>query len=182
MARKDVTFNLKPLDRFMGKLKRGTGTPVLARMFRQWEARWLAQNRRQFVENSRGGGAWAPLAPSTIARRRPPARGRGRGRGGARAARVVAILRDTNTLYGALTLGATGNVSRLMRFGIRCGIGGPGRHPKAKVTVGQLANWHHVGAGNLPERPVINPPTPPTINGFASDAKRAIQQMGRESK
>jgi len=63
-------------------------------------SRWLRERFRVF---SHGGGNWAPLAPSTVARKK------------ARHARGYSplILRDTHTLFRALTPGNPGNFIRI---------------------------------------------------------------------
>lgn len=175
---------------------RQPSAPEWAGMRRAWGVRYSAFSKRKFVANSRGGGDWPPLAPSTIAARRGPQPGRGRtagtgprrgrrapgrapARGGRSAGRSVAILRDTGRLFQALNLAAAGNYMRDIPGGIRFGIVGGG-HGGAN-SIGQIARWHHTGAGHNPVRRILYRPDGPTLNGMRGDMRRAIAAVKARS-
>lgn len=197
-----VTVDLKGLERGRAILAEGlaggggTANPLRAG-FHQAAKRYEAFTRRRFNQYSRGGGDWAPLTVATIRARnarlagKPKRRGstnagfsslarkQRRGRtvalvaapGGAR----VSILRDTGTLFGALTIGAQGNDTRDIPNGIRYGLGGPGRHPGGP-TIAQIAAWHDQGAGHNPRRQILADPDQPTFNGMVRDVAEGVRQ------
>lgn len=172
MARSKTKLNLKPLDAFMRGVKRAPPGGPIDRVYRQWGARYLAFTRRRFAKQSRGGGDWTPLKPATIKRRR-----KGKGKGAS-----AAILRDTSTLFGALTIGAPGNLFKRIRKGIRVGFGGPARYVKGKgghATITRIAQWHQEGKGNLPERKILVEPDAATVRRMMGDAKRGFTRLGR---
>lgn len=111
--------------------------------------------QERFVRLSRGGGEWAPLK-----------RKRKRGR------KVrAAILRDTSTLFKVFSpaLGQLGQLQKDLINGVRVGFGGPAKHPKAKMTVAELAEIHHFGKGNVPVRKLLVDPSSmavKTMTGF----------------
>ena len=142
--------------------------------FIQAAARYLGFTRRRFITYSRGGGSWPPLKKSTIRKRR-----KGRGSGS------PAILRDTSTLLTSLGQGAPGNVISRTTNGIAVGIGGSARHGKRGRTIGQIAEFHQIGAGNLPVREVI--PGPDDIEkqvqaGWVRDANAAIGKILKQAE
>lgn len=65
-----VTFDVSGADRLAAFLGGGDVNGAMTNMLHQWGARYLAFTRRRFVQHSRGGGDWKPLAPSTIRARR----------------------------------------------------------------------------------------------------------------
>jgi len=178
-------------------------------MFKQWASRYLGYTRRRFAENSRGGGDWPPLAPSTVlARAYRQTRAYRRAHGGrVRAtkewwklprwrtakigrgvmAQIVAIspsiLRDTGILFNALGEGAPGCLVRRRPNGIEVGIAGPAPHStpnnKSRATIAQIAMYHDQGMGNYPRRRIIWPPDEQTRAGMRVDAKRCLQLLAR---
>jgi len=160
-----VKVDLSPLAKFTRAIRRAElvddpGNPF-AIMFKQWGARYLAFARRRFVKMSRGG--WPRLK-----RARRHRRGR---------RERAAVLRDTGTLFGALTPGAPGNEFRRIPRAIRVGYGGPHRHPKGRATIADIASFHQTGAGHLPKREIIVPPDQRTIRGMIRDGKRALRRL-----
>jgi len=154
-------------------------------VLKQWGARYRRYARREYVENSRGGGRWPRLHPSTIRRRR-----KGQGSGPA-----AEILWDTGTIIGALDfkfqrkagqlqdyLRARGVGGRAKFEGVRVGFGGPGRHPVAKRPVAMLAEAHHSGLGHLPERPIITEPDTRTLDGMGNDVERRWRTITRRTR
>jgi len=168
---KHAYFHVKGLERFARKVK--SDSPEMQAVFRQWGSRYLAFVRRRFAANSRGGGDWKPLARSTVKARRGGRKGR---------KRRVAILRDTGTLFNALTVGMPGNLYRLIRHGIRVGFSGATRHPKGKATIRDIAHFHDTGAGRLPKREILVPPDDPTMEAMKQDLKRGLGRLGKASE
>jgi len=162
-------LNLRPLSRMLGWLSRGSH-PEMQRCFRQWGAIYSAFARRRFLRNSGGGGDWPALAPSTIEGRR-----RGNRAGGS-----TQILRDTGTLYNALTIGAPGNKCQVVGDGVIFGFGGGSGHPGGGTIAG-IAKAHETGAGHLPERTIIVQPDRDTVDRMGVQLKQAIERMGRRA-
>ncbi len=164
-------FNLRKLQRFKRLINQGSNGP-LRPVFKQWGVRYLAWTKRTFIEKSRGGGNWPPLKAATMARRR---------RGGASAA----ILRDTGTLFRALTPGNPGNLFEFIRGGVRGGVrvgfGGAARHPAGKATISDIARFHNSGEGRLPKRQIIYEPNKPLVLRMMNDLSRGIDRIGRST-
>lgn len=162
--------NFTGMEEIARKLKaagRGSRSPSneFVAMYKKWGVRYSAFVRRRFVKFSRGGGNWAPLKASTKKARR--------GKGG-----LVAILRDTGTLFGALTIGSPGNVGKNIPNGYEFGFGGGGSHPEGRMTIVRLAEIHQKGARsrNIPARPIIVQPDSPTNRGMLIDVKKAFNR------
>lgn len=165
---------MRPLNRIVrqlhasakqtGNVRSRTGRDPWDTMYRQWSFRYSGFVRRRFNQLSRagGGGGWAPYAKST--RRR-------RGRKD-----KASMLRDTSTMFGGLTVGAKGNITKRIKNGVRFGFGGNDRHPEGKLTIARLANIHHGGSRrrNIPARPIIVGPDGQTRRGMLQDARRAF--------
>ncbi|MEM7227253.1 MAG: hypothetical protein AAF432_00415 [Planctomycetota bacterium] len=157
----------------------GSGSPVRA-MLRQWGTRYARQVRSDFDRNSKGGGDWQRLRPSTV---------RGRRKGGARRGGVTrvrgkrqrrsAILVDTGLLKAGLRRGQPGNLFRDVPRGIRVGFT-ENRHPGGK-SYAQIADYHHRGAGRLPRRRIFRKPDSTTAQGMKRDARGALRRMMREN-
>jgi len=186
--RRSVKINLAPLQELTRRLQAAPIGGAVDTMLRNWGRRYLGFTRRRFVRYSRGGGDWPPLSPATIAQRRGPKRRRKKRKthGTATTTRgsagVVAILRDTGTLFNALTIGAPGNLFERVGKGINVGFGGPARHPKGGEAIASIATKHQFGdpAQHLPQREILVEPDQATIDGFVEDAKRAVARLGSE--
>lgn len=157
-----IGFNLGKFDRFVQKILANCRTPYWKPMFRLWGTRYLSDTRRRFQINSRGGGDWESLAPSTIQARRAgrTARKRRTGRGYRKtgpAASSVAILRDTNTLFGALSIGGRGNLFKYLCYGVRVGFDGKVKHEEGgRASIRDIAIFHQKGEGSLPKREILH--------------------------
>jgi hypothetical protein len=169
-----VKMNLKPLERLVSKIERGSGP--LRDVYLQWAARYRSYARRRFARAGRGGGVWTPLAESTKRarnRKRKAARGH-------KGPRHHTILRDTDTLFNALDpqIEQAGSLRQLLRKGIRVGYGGSSRHPKAtRLTIARLAEIHHRGLGRVPARPIIVKPDKRTLDGMVRDLHRGLKRI-----
>jgi hypothetical protein len=96
----------------------------------------------------------------------------------------TSILIDTGTMFKALSkefLGSPGQLQQNVPFGIRVGYGGPGRHPKGKATVFDIASFHQRGEGHLPKREIVVAPEPRTVSTMRSVMERAIRELSRET-
>jgi hypothetical protein len=175
-----VKVDLSGLKRFSAAVSadlRGSGNGPIRVALRQWGARFRAYIRERFVEFSRGGGDWAPLADSTKRKRRGP-------RKGAKGARTYSILRDTGTLLNAVDptfSGKPGQLQEDIPFGIRVGYGGPARHPKGKATIADIAAFHQVGSGTLPCRKIIVAPSAGVQQQMKSDMQKAVDALARQA-
>ena len=65
---------------------------------------------------------------------------------------TVSILRDTGTLFNALSINNPANIQRKRGPVFEFGIGGSMAHPNGKATVGRIASYHQNG-GTMPNRP-----------------------------
>lgn len=188
-----VTTDLGPLKTTRQALaagfsRGGSVPPAFVTMRTLWGRRYESFIRRRFDRFSRGGGDWPPLSPRTIRARRPAARhkrartvtkGRNASKG-VGVGRTVSILRNTGTLFGALTIGAAGNAFRHTPGGIAFGFKG-GKHPGG-TTIAQIAAWHNSGAGNNPRRRILVQPDTVTLKQMRGDLNRAIQQTMRDAR
>jgi hypothetical protein len=89
----------------------------------------------------------------------------------------ISILRDTGTLFDALSPQFAGNPGALedhIPFGVHVGYGGPGQHPKGRATVADIASFHQVGGGRLPRRMIIVPTPAATAEQMRQDMDRGI--------
>lgn len=166
-----VKVDLRGLRKFESTVKKlsspGSGSPLRRAMI-QWGAIYRSEMQERFVRNSSGGGDWPPHAASTRKRRGPQA----------------LILRDTGVLLMAFNPRFQGNPGALQKdipFGVRVGFGGNKKHPKAKIPVAQLAQWHQIGAGALPIRTLVVNPSKKTIIKMAKVAQRALSEAAREA-
>ena len=130
----------------------------------------------RFDRFSRGGGNW----PAT---RRSDTRKRRRGRpikGVDGRKRNAFILRDTHTLMKSLSpvfRNLPGQYQRLVGKSIEVGIRG-GKHPKAKITVGELAEIHQLGLG-VRVRKIVVQPDAATRSLLVADLKKTIKSYVR---
>ena len=165
----------KIVKRIENDFKGTGGTPAAragANALRAMGVVYAAQTQRQFNTNSKGGGFWRPLAASTVAQRRGPAKGRRkstRHKKRSVTGRKVSILRDTGLLFRSFGPGTHGNLLEvdLQNASVDYGVSGSVSH--GGVTFGQLAQIHHLGLGHVPARPLLNDPTDST--------KRRIEQI-----
>ena len=151
---------LKAMGRELGLGLRGTAPGPIRKAFKQWGFRFRSFLQQRFVKYSRGAG-WPPLK-------------RKRKRGSLAEA---AILRDTNTMFMALDpsfKGLPGQMEVNEPYGILAGYGGPHRHPKAGISVADLAAIHDQGLGNVPKREIIVTPPSNVVSAMADDMQRAL--------
>jgi len=170
-------LDLRPLDRVVRDVRAacqraGTIEPM-DRLFSLWGVRYLAFAKRRFSTFSRGGGDWPPLRRARRRVARPTWSG----------PRKHAILVDTGTLFGALDIGAPGNLYRRTSGGFEVGFGGPARHPKGRLTIARLAAIHNQGLPPVPRRQIIVLPDSQTAKGMKADAVAMAQKtMARYGK
>lgn len=164
MAKK-TGVDLKRFDRIVDQIRGKKQTPEVQAAYKKWGFRYLAWTRRKFIENSSGGGDWKPL--------------KNKRKRGAKA--LAKILRDTGTLFKALTVGAPGNLHKLIKNGVSVGFGGPAKHPEGKATIADIARMHQNGEGNLPKRQILHRPDTGLIRQMIEDLRRAIEKLGKKS-
>ena len=167
-----VKINMEGLKRFRSRLSddiRGSSNGPVRAAFRQWAARYRAFIQERF--HAKGNGSWRGLDKKTKNRK---------GRGGESAA----ILIDTGTILNAMrpTFGKPGGIQQDVPFGITVGYGTPARHPKGSATIADIAHFHHSGAGNLPVREIIVPPSAAVQRQMAEDMNRALIRLGEATK
>lgn len=165
-----VKISLPGLKKFAQLIK--TNSPVVQTILKQWAARYRGFIQKRFAVYSKGGGDWAPLAASTIARRR-----KGKGKG------TIAILRNTGLLFAALAPVFANKPGAFEKYGmlsVTVGYGGPQKHPGSSVTIADIASFHQVGGPNLPQRKIIVPPDADTLDGMSKDAERNLNKAGHD--
>jgi hypothetical protein len=170
MIEATVKVSLVGLKKFKGVISEGG--PAVTKFLTQWAARYRGFIQLRFSKFSKGGGDWAPLAESTIL-----ARTKGRGSG------KPAILRDKGFLFAALAPPFTsvpGALEKYDKLSVEVGYGGPGGYPDSSVTVADIASFHQVGGGRLPQRKIIVPPDQTTLDGMAKDAERSLNNDAKE--
>lgn len=189
-------FNLKGFEGFEREVSKGIKKTVssgaasgaggggnpMDNLFKQIAARYLAFIRRRFVKFSRGGGDWKDLARSTKLARRHKFKKKGRRRSKHLIGKTLelgrfAILRDTSTMFNALSLGSPGNLYKKIRHGIRVGFGGPARHVGGKATIADIAGFHNKGKGKLPKRRIIVEPDASLHEKIKRDLHRALNKV-----
>lgn len=154
----DVRFNLRPLLSIKNMFV--LFSPARRIIFKQWAFIYRTFARRRFNIYSRGGGDWPPLAASTIKRRRTGKRVRKIGR-------RISLLRDTGTLYAALSprfRSSPGALEKMLDDGIEVGFGGTHKHPGGKATIADIASFHNEGTRIIPERKIIDDPDQPSLD------------------
>lgn len=168
-------------DRINTDLRAGgqiTGGSPINNAIKQWAVRYRSFIQERFLIFSRGGGNWAPLSKATIKARRGSRKGK-------RKNFVAAILRDTGTLFNALSpefSGKPGAMELTIPFGVRVGYGGPAMYTKKHrgiATIADIANFHQIGAGHLPKREIIVTPDQHTLELMAQDMERAIGKLNQ---
>lgn len=165
----NVIIRLKGLKQFKSDVTQNQSEGPIRTAIRQWGFRYRGAMQERFVKFSRGGGNWPPLKYK-------------RKRGERKRA---AILRDTNTMFGALNpafISAPGQYQEDISWGIKVGYGGPSGYVKGKsaATVADVAEFHQTGAGHLPVRKTIVIPEPRVINSMANDMQRALIKLGKQ--
>lgn len=186
----DVTIDNSAMLKFFGELEAGiAGAPgPIDTFFKLFAAEYLVFVQRRYDRFSRGAGDWAPLAASTIKKRRRGKGGRSRAaiqalraRGGA-AKGGVAILKDTGTLRAALVQGGPGNVIRRITNGIEIGIEG-GSAAEPPLTLGALAQIHNEGLGNNPKRVILPTDLPRSLERRIEVLiTQALFDLGRQAE
>ena len=178
-----VNVDFRGLERFSAEIKRGLASPAKGNPIRnaldQWGVRYLAFTKRRFVKFSRGSGDWPALKEATVKRRKRPkgktARSKTRRTGGR-----VAILWNTKTLLGGLDIGNAGNLFKHLLHAVRVGFSGTKRHPGGRASVADIAAFHNLGEGDVPQRAILVKPDQPTINGMQRDMARAFGRLLRK--
>lgn len=175
-----IAIDLSRLKKFRNALSSdlsGASQGPVRQALSQWAARYRGFVQERFDAFSKGGGDWPPLSPATIKARRKgkkPKKGK---------AAKVAILRDTGTLFAALTpqfVGAPGAVERHVPFGVVVGYGGNASHPNAPLSIAQLAAVHDQGLGNVPQRKILVPPSEHVKSLMIGDMDRALDKLVKE--
>lgn len=186
-------FDLRKFHKFRRIVNAGSRGPFKP-MFNRWGVRYLSWTRRMFVEKSRGGTAdgvsWPKLKYVTY--RRASGTNLRRTRGGtrhgrrsqsriktSRASGSVAILRDTGTLFKALTPGSPGNLFKYLWDGVRIGFGGPAKHPDGRATIRDIAVFHDTGKGNLPKRQILHRPNQDLVRKMMRDYSYYMNRIGK---
>ncbi len=153
------------------ELRTTTASGPVRDALKKWAARYRSFAQLRFDRFSKGGGNWKPLAPSTLRRRR---------KGKRKNVRKATILRDTGTLFAALDPTFTSRPGQLetnIPFGVTVGYGGPGRHPKGRATIADIASFHQEGGPHLPKRELIVGPDSKTLTAMADDMITAFRKL-----
>lgn len=159
-----VTVNKDPVKRKLETVVRRTEAPD--QEYLKW-LRLAAQRLRsfwfrRFDRFSRGGGNWK----STKRRK------------GSKRKRKPRILVVSQTLLKALSpimRGLAGQWESIRGNTIQTGYGGSARHPKAGMTVRNLARIHDQGMGIVPQRRIIVNPDSRTRELIRNDAERILK-------
>ena len=168
-----IQVDTEKMDKFLASAKadlQGSGQGPIRRAMRQWSVRYFAFILRRFNIFSRGGGDWAPLAPSTKAARRKASK-----KNNKRGWRIFSILLDDGILRGALFPGSqTGKMDADIVSGVRVGFSEIGKH--GKTTINNIAQYHQSGGPNLPKREIIVHPDQKTADAMSNDLARGMQR------
>lgn len=158
-----IEHNMKEL---VSKLTLDPSNPYVREMYEAWGIVYRSAMQARFDTYSRGGGDWAPLKESTLKRKR---------RGG----KSASILRDTNTLFTALSPqpGARGQHIQLLADGIEIGFSTSSPHPAGNgASVADIAGFHHYGGimGVPPQREILVKPDAETEARITEVTERAL--------
>ncbi len=170
-----TTINVRGMKRMEREIRQGlrsTAPSPIRDAFKQWGFRYRSFSRERYDRFSKGGGNWKGLTEGTKKQRRGE---------GERAS----ILRDKNTLFMVFNptfKHLAGQYEKGVPFGVVVGYGGPARHPEAKMTVAKLAEIHHGGLGNNPERKLVVEPKDFLKRQMAGDMERAITKIIKASQ
>jgi len=93
-------------------------------------------------------------------------------------ARKFAILRDTGTLFNALSIGAKGNLCEVTKNGVTYGFTGA-RHNDDDLTIRELAAIHDEGTDRIPQRKILKALTPELANRMLGAFRRNLQRKTR---
>ena len=190
MAPRKSGIDLSPLKELL-RLQRQS--PEMDSLFKKYGALYLGDVRFLYVQSARGSGRWEPLKKATKRRRRLG------GRGG-----KVEILRDTGTMFNALTPKLKGSLFQPIQRGIRVGFAEGVRHPGPpqgrrkkragrgrgssgrRATIRQIAIFHDEGLGNNPKREILirdaRSMRSGTIRTIQNETKRTISVLGKKSE
>ena len=152
--RDTVKWHLRPLGKLIRSLEREV---VSGTVRKQWAVRYSAFVRKRFARE--GDGTWAPLASSTLMKRRKQGKG-------------AKILRDTGTLLNALSVGARGNLVKRIRKGVRFGFSST-LHPSGNKSMRKIAEYLSK------KRPILVPPDDATVTGMKNDLMKDVEKRGR---
>lgn len=167
-----LKLDLSPLKKFMSSMKLDAVSPSfvgpLGKMWKQIGVIYLSFVRKRFVVYSRGGGDWPKLKHK-----------RKKGK-----LENAAILRDTGTLFNALSVGMPGNLLKRVPFGVRVGFGGPGGHPSGSKSIAEIAAIHNFGStkANIPKREILAEMDEPTLALQRMAIRRGVEELGRRSE
>ena len=137
--------------------------PLAREISQAWEIVYRSFVRLRFHKQSRGGGEWPALKPSTLRRRRKQGAG-------------AAILRDTGALFASIqpTLSSGGLLQSEPRpLGFTIFLGGGGTYNNGP-TLTEVATYHHEGGGRLPKREILVAPDRETIRKMSQHAHRIL--------
>jgi len=176
-------------------------SPAMDWLQKQWLDVYSTFIKRRFDRSSKGGGDWPALALSTIQRRRKgvnPSKRSGRGVGDrsslARDTRrggqlvsggggAFSILRDTGTMFNALSLSNAANASAPIPLGVAYGFREVPHPGKGTMTIARLAAIHDAGnvEGGLPRREIVVAPDSETIDVLGRALKSYLARITREA-
>jgi hypothetical protein len=159
MENVSIKFDLSKFEKYAKSL---IDEPVDDACRKQWLARYSAYVRKRFV--NRGDGDWAPLAESTIKRRRKNS---------------DVPLRNNGILLAALSIGGKGNHAKSIPDGVEYGFADT-PHEGSKKSIRQIAIIHDQGLGNNPKREILIEPDQNLIDAMSSDLVRSLER--REPK
>lgn len=162
--------------------------PAFRAMLKQILKYYERFTRRRFQKASNGDGTWVPLSPATIRSRRKGKRfTKNVGSRNARKKGAAKILRDTSTLFRALSLGSQGNFSRIKRTSVQYGFAKL-RHPHSKKrgkTIRDIAVIHDEGRG-VPKRTILEVPDRRTkilmLKAVRRGERKILRQMDRQMR
>ncbi len=182
------TVNVRIWTGPLAKLKKvlsfganGTAHPRTIKMYKRIGYLYRSFAQRRYVKASRGDGTWVPLKGE---RKRNIAANQRRQRRAAKTGKPFeykysAILRDTNTLFGALNpfSPGPGGIEEITNGGVELGFGGDAIHKLAPLSIADLAAIHHFGTKHIPERPIIVDPDTQTIKQIQREVHLAQQDI-----
>lgn len=154
MIQLKFTFDIKPFEKVVDQLQK---EPMDAPCRKQVAFRYLGAMKQRYV--NQGNGSWAPLAESTIKKRRKNS---------------DVPLRNNGQLLAALDMGAQGNFVGPLPDGVRVGFANT-PHSNGK-TYRQIAEIHDAGDG-VPERKILVDPDEATIGDIMKYMKARLERL-----